>query len=102
MINLIQVNTQYFVELPAYVIYFHKIFLLINYLAFFFEIKMNMMWSAPLQIILSLGLLWNFIGIAALSGLITMIVIVVFSFFLSRKTINFQENKFKLQDSRLK
>jgi hypothetical protein len=63
---------------------------------------MNMMWSAPLQIILSLSLLWSFIGIAALSGLITMIIIVTFSLFLSRKTVSYQEKKFKLQDSRLK
>ena len=81
MVNLMQVNTQSFVELTVYI---------------------NMLWSAPLQIILSMLMLIRFIGIASLAGLATMILFVPLNVFLSTRAKKLQEKKFKLQDSRIK
>jgi ABC-type multidrug transport system fused ATPase/permease subunit len=81
MVNLMQVNTQSFVELTAYV---------------------NMVWSAPFQIIVCLIMLWSYLGAASLAGLATMILFIPLSAFLSNKAKILQTSKLKFQDSRIK
>lgn len=81
IVNLMQVNTQTFVDLTPY---------------------LNMLWSAPLQIILSLAMLWRYLGVASLAGLATMIVFIPINIFLSNRTKVLQTQKLKLQDSRIK
>ena len=53
MVNLMQVNTQSFIELTSYI---------------------NTIWSAPLQIIISVVILWNYLGIASLAGVLMMFI----------------------------
>lgn len=76
-----QVNTQTFVELTPY---------------------LNMLWSAPLQIIVSIALLWQYLGVASLAGLATMIIFIPLNIFLSSRAKILQVQKLKLQDSRIK
>jgi ATP-binding cassette subfamily C (CFTR/MRP) protein 1 len=81
MVNLMQVNTQSFVELTAY---------------------LNMIWSAPFQIIVCIAMLWQYLGVAALAGLGTMILFIPINAWLSNKSKVLQTQKLKFQDSRIK
>jgi hypothetical protein len=81
MVNIMQVNTNSFVELTTYI---------------------NMLWSAPFQIILCIVLLWQYLGVASLAGLVTMILFIPFNAFLSNKAKVLQAEKLKFQDSRIK
>lgn len=81
IVNLMQVNTQTFVDLTPY---------------------LNMLWSAPLQIIVSIALLWRYLGVASLAGLATMIIFIPINIFLSNKSKMLQIQKLKYQDSRIK
>ena len=81
MVNIMQVNTQSFVELLTYI---------------------NMIWSAPLQIIICIVLLWKYLGPASLAGLATMILFIPLNAFLSNKAKILQTKKLKFQDSRIK
>ncbi|CAF0941211.1 unnamed protein product [Brachionus calyciflorus] len=81
MTNLMQVNTQSFVDLTAYI---------------------NILWSGPLQIILSIYLLWQYLGPACLAGVATMILFLPLNAILSNKTKVLQTKKLKEQDSRIK
>lgn len=81
LINLMQINTQTFVELSSY---------------------LNMVWSAPLQIALSLVMLWQYLGVACLAGIATIILLIPVNVFLSNRARRFFIQKLKHQDSRLK
>lgn len=81
MVNLIQVNTQTFVDLTAYI---------------------NMLWSAPLQIILSVIILWSYLGPASLAGVLLMVLFIPLNIYLSNKSKVLQRLKLKQQDSRIK
>nr|UOU03337.1 ATP-binding cassette subfamily C1-6 [Brachionus rubens] len=81
MTNLMQVNTQSFVDLTAYC---------------------NILWSGPLQIIISIVLLWNYLQEAALAGVGAMILFIPLNAILSNKTKVLQTQKLKEQDSRIK
>lgn len=76
-----QVNTQTFVDLTTY---------------------LNMLWSAPLQIAISIALLWQYLGIASLAGVATMVLFIPLNVFLSNKAKMLQIQKLKCQDSRIK
>ena len=65
MVNLMQVNTQSFIELTSYI---------------------NTIWSAPLQIIISVVILWNYLGIASLAGVLMMFIFVPINIFLANKS----------------
>ena len=78
MVNLLQVNTQTFQELTTY---------------------LKMLWSAPLQIIVSVALLWQYLGVASLAGLVTMILFIPMNVYLSSKAKVLQTKKMKLQDT---
>lgn len=81
IVNLMQVNTQTFVDLTTY---------------------LNMLWSAPLQIIISVAMLWRYLGVASLAGLATMILFIPINIYLSNKSKMLQISKLKYQDSRIK
>jgi len=63
MVNILQVNTQTFLELTSYIkyeglkVYLSKIFLFVTILNI-----ISMLWSAPLQILLSVVFLWSKLG----------------------------------------
>lgn len=81
MVNLIQVNTQTFVELTAYI---------------------NMLWSAPLQIVLSVSILWSYLGPSSLAGVFLMVLFIPWNIYLTKKSKELQRLKLKQQDSRIK
>lgn len=81
MVNLMQVNTQSFIELTSYI---------------------NTIWSAPLQIIISVVILWNYLGIASLAGVLMMFIFVPINIFLANKSKLLKMEKLKHQDQRIK
>lgn len=81
MVNLIAVDTQMLVGLMVYV---------------------NMLWSGPLQIIVSTYMLWRYLGVSALAGLATMIIFVPINVLITMITKKLKRNKLKIQDSRIK
>ena len=81
LVNLIQVNAESFV-------YVTKDF--------------DMLWSAPLQITISLVMLWSYLGPASLAGFGTLIIFVPFVAFFYYKINKHQFTKLSFQDSRIK
>ena len=79
--NLMQVNTQSFIDVYLYL---HNI------------------WSAPLQIILSVLLLYTYLGVAAFVGLGVMIVLTPINAFLSMQYSKNQTKKLIEKDNRIK
>ncbi|KAL3269849.1 hypothetical protein HHI36_008907 [Cryptolaemus montrouzieri] len=81
IVNLMAVDAQKFVELTAY---------------------LNMIWSAPLQIILSLYFLWKILGPSVLAGLAVMIVLIPVNGFIANKVKTLQIKQMKNKDERVK
>lgn len=79
--NLMQVNTQSFIDVY---IYLHNI------------------WSAPLQIILSVLLLYTYLGVAAFVGLGVMIFLTPINAFFSMQYSKNQTKKLIEKDNRIK
>ncbi len=67
---------------------------------FFFTF--NFIWSAPLQIVIALILLWQQLGIATLAGMIFMIILVPFNGYLTTRMRNIQILIMKEKDKRVK
>lgn len=61
-----------------------------------------MLWSAPVQIILAMWLLWNQLGVSVLAGLGVMILLIPVNGFISIKQRKLQVNLMKIKDKRLK
>lgn len=81
MTNLIAVNTQMLGDLTTY---------------------LNIIWSAPFQIIVAMVMLWRILGIAALIGVSTIFIFIPLNIFVGNKIKNIQLVKLKQQDSRIK
>nr|QNH67948.1 ATP-binding cassette transporter subfamily C member 1 X9 [Brachionus plicatilis] len=81
MTNLMQVNTQSFVDLTAYI---------------------NTLWSGPLQIAICIFLLWQYLGPACLAGVGVMVISIPLNGFISNRAKEYQTKKLKEQDSRIK
>jgi len=62
----------------------------------------NMIWSAPLQIIIALVLLWQQLGIATLAGMVFMIILLPFNGFVAAKMRSIQTLIMKQKDKRVK
>jgi len=63
---------------------------------------LNMMWSAPLQIFLSIYFLWEHLGPSVLAGLATMILLIPINGWTAAKSRNFQMKQMKEKDKRVK
>ena len=63
---------------------------------------LNVIWSSPLQIIIAICMLWNYLGVSALIGVATMIVFIPINLFLANRNKILQTQKLKIQDSRIK
>ena len=61
----------------------------------------NYIWAAPLQIILTLYFLWKYLGLAVLSGLIFMIILIPVISFISSQQKKFQAKQMKNKDKRV-
>ncbi|XP_045474208.1 multidrug resistance-associated protein 1 isoform X6 [Harmonia axyridis] len=81
IVNLMSVDAQKFVEMTAY---------------------LNMIWSAPLQIILSLYFLWKILGPSVLAGLAVMIILIPVNGFIANKVKVLQIKQMKNKDERVK
>ncbi|XP_076346503.1 multidrug resistance-associated protein 1-like isoform X2 [Tachypleus tridentatus] len=81
---------------------------LVNYMAvdaekvFNLAIYITLIWGIPLRIVITMILLWQYVGPACLAGVATFFVIFPLSSFLSQKARGVQEKQMILKDSRLK
>lgn len=57
---------------------------------------------APIQIIVGVLLMYFFIGVSFVSGIVTMLVMIICTFFLSKKAVALNEQVLKAKDARMK
>ncbi|KAG5890605.1 hypothetical protein JTB14_005118 [Gonioctena quinquepunctata] len=81
IVNLMAVDAQKFMDLVGY---------------------LNMLWSAPLQICLSLYFLWQELGPSVLAGLAVMIILIPINGFIANKVKTLQVRQMKNKDERVK
>ncbi|XP_056392341.1 multidrug resistance-associated protein 1 isoform X2 [Hyla sarda] len=81
IVNLMSVDAQRFMDLATYI---------------------NMIWSAPLQVILALYLLWQNLGPSVLAGVAVMILLVPVNAVIAMKTKKYQVVQMKCKDNRIK
>ncbi|KAM3916374.1 multidrug resistance-associated protein 1-like isoform 2-T3 [Leptodactylus fuscus] len=81
IVNLMSVDAQRFMDLATYI---------------------NMIWSAPLQVILALYLLWQILGPSVLAGVAVMILLVPVNAVIAMKTKKYQVVQMKCKDNRIK
>lgn len=81
IVNLMSVDTQNIIELMPFI---------------------NMIWSAPLQVILSLYFLWDILGPSVLAGVAVMIILVPINSFIANKVQALQKKQMKNKDNRVK
>uniref|UniRef100_A0A8C1N9Q3 ATP-binding cassette, sub-family C (CFTR/MRP), member 3 n=1 Tax=Cyprinus carpio TaxID=7962 RepID=A0A8C1N9Q3_CYPCA len=79
VVNLMSVDAQRFMDLTTF---------------------LNMLWSAPLQIVLALFFLWQNLGASVLAGVAVMVLLIPFNAFIAMKTRTYQQMKYK--DERIK
>lgn len=76
-----QVNTQTFVEFAQYLHY---------------------TWSAPLQVVLAVVILWFYLGVAVFAGIGALILLVPLNGYLMKKYTSAETEKLKQKDNRVK
>lgn len=81
IVNLMSVDAQRFMDLSAYI---------------------NMIWSAPLQVVLALYFLWQTLGPSVLAGVAVMLLMVPVNAFIAMKTKAYQVAQMKNKDNRIK
>ncbi|AWP18241.1 putative multidrug resistance-associated protein 1-like [Scophthalmus maximus] len=81
IVNLMSVDAQRFMELVTYI---------------------NMIWSAPLQVVLALYFLWQNLGPSVLAGVAVMVLMVPVNAVIAMKTKTYQVAQMKNKDSRIK
>eukprot|EP01119_Soliformovum_irregulare_P026270 TRINITY_DN9993_c3_g2_i1.p1 TRINITY_DN9993_c3_g2~~TRINITY_DN9993_c3_g2_i1.p1 ORF type:complete len:1457 (+),score=483.96 TRINITY_DN9993_c3_g2_i1:233-4372(+) len=63
---------------------------------------LHVLWSAPLQMIVSLVLLWRLLGPSVIAGIGVMVLVIPFNGFLTKKLLTYQKAIMKLRDERTK
>ncbi|XP_028267253.1 multidrug resistance-associated protein 1 isoform X2 [Parambassis ranga] len=81
IVNLMSVDAQRFMDLITYI---------------------NMIWSAPLQVVLALYFLWQNLGPSVLAGVAVMILMVPLNAVIAMKTKTYQVAQMKSKDNRIK
>uniref|UniRef100_A0A8C3AES5 ATP-binding cassette, sub-family C (CFTR/MRP), member 3 n=1 Tax=Cyclopterus lumpus TaxID=8103 RepID=A0A8C3AES5_CYCLU len=81
VVNLMSVDAQRFMDLTTF---------------------LNLLWSAPLQIMLALYFLWQNLGPSVLAGLAVMIMLIPFNAVIAMKTRAYQVEQMQYKDSRIK
>nr|CAD7428323.1 unnamed protein product [Timema monikensis] len=64
--------------------------------------NLNILWSAPMLIALSLYFLWEIMGPSVLAGLAVMVVLIPINGFIANKVKNLQIQQMKTKDQRIK
>ena len=67
-----------------------------------FFLVVNLAWSGPLQIVISMLLLWQQLGIASLAGLMFLVVLTPFNGYMTNKVRNQQMIMMRVKDFRVK
>ncbi|XP_047426931.1 multidrug resistance-associated protein 1 [Mugil cephalus] len=81
IVNLMSVDAQRFMDLITYI---------------------NMVWSAPLQVVLALYFLWQNLGPSVLAGVAVMVLMVPVNAVIAMKTKTYQVAQMKSKDNRIK
>ncbi|KOC70044.1 Multidrug resistance-associated protein 1 [Habropoda laboriosa] len=81
IVNLMSVDAQRFMDLTAYI---------------------NMIWSAPLQIVLALYFLWDLLGPAVLAGLAVLLILIPINILITNRVKTLQIRQMKHKDERVK
>lgn len=81
IVNLMSVDAQRFMELTTY---------------------LNMLWSAPFQMIVCLYFLWITLGPSVLAGVGVMVVLIPVNALIAKKSRTLQVTQMKHKDSRIK
>uniref|UniRef100_A0A3B5A3H6 Multidrug resistance-associated protein 1 n=1 Tax=Stegastes partitus TaxID=144197 RepID=A0A3B5A3H6_9TELE len=81
IVNLMSVDAQRFMDLITYI---------------------NMIWSAPLQVVLALYFLWQNLGPSVLAGVAVMLLMVPVNAVIAMKTKTYQVAQMKSKDNRIK
>ncbi|XP_037547246.1 canalicular multispecific organic anion transporter 2 [Nematolebias whitei] len=81
IVNLMSVDAQRFMDLTTF---------------------LNMLWSAPLQIMLALYFLWQNLGPSVLAGVAVMVLLLPFNAFIAMKTRAYQVEQMQYKDQRIK
>ena len=81
IVNLMSVDAQRFIEMTPFI---------------------NLIWSAPLQIVLSLYFLWQELGISVLGGLAVMVIMIPINGYLTSVSKKLQIKQMKFKDERVK
>ncbi|XP_034717200.1 canalicular multispecific organic anion transporter 2 isoform X1 [Etheostoma cragini] len=81
VVNLMSVDAQRFMDLTTF---------------------LNMLWSAPLQIMLALYFLWQNLGPSVLAGVAVMIMLIPLNAVIAMKTRAYQVEQMQYKDSRIK
>uniref|UniRef100_A0A672I1Z1 ATP-binding cassette, sub-family C (CFTR/MRP), member 3 n=1 Tax=Salarias fasciatus TaxID=181472 RepID=A0A672I1Z1_SALFA len=81
VVNLMSVDAQRFMDLTTF---------------------LNMLWSAPLQIVLALYFLWQNLGPSVLAGVAVMVMLIPFNAVIAMKTRAFQVEQMQHKDARIK
>ncbi|XP_076227008.1 multidrug-Resistance like Protein 1 isoform X3 [Nomia melanderi] len=81
IVNLMSVDAQRFMDLTAYI---------------------NMLWSAPLQIILALYFLWEQLGPAVLAGLAVLLILIPVNILITNRVKTLQIRQMQSKDERVK
>ncbi|KAG6802309.1 multidrug resistance-associated protein 1 [Apis mellifera caucasica] len=81
IVNLMSVDAQRFMDLTAYI---------------------NMIWSAPLQIVLALYFLWDILGPAVLAGLAVLLILIPINVLITNRVKTLQIRQMKHKDERVK
>uniref|UniRef100_A0A3Q2T472 Multidrug resistance-associated protein 1 n=1 Tax=Fundulus heteroclitus TaxID=8078 RepID=A0A3Q2T472_FUNHE len=81
IVNLMSVDAQRFMDLVTYI---------------------NMVWSAPLQVVLALYFLWQNLGPSVLAGVAVMVLMVPINAVIAMKTKTYQVAQMKSKDNRIK
>ncbi|TMS22599.1 Canalicular multispecific organic anion transporter 2 [Larimichthys crocea] len=81
IVNLMSVDAQRFMDLTTF---------------------LNMLWSAPLQIVLALYFLWQNLGPSVLAGVAVMVMLIPFNAVIAMKTRAYQVEQMQHKDARIK
>ena len=64
--------------------------------------QFNLVWSAPLQMVVALFFLWRTVGPSVLAGVVVMVLLIPVNAVIEKKSGNFQMRQMKEMDSRMK
>jgi|688.fasta_scaffold2112395_1 ABC-type bacteriocin/lantibiotic exporter with double-glycine peptidase domain len=68
----------------------------------YFGNQLSSLLSTPIQLVIGIVIMWFFIGISFLAGLITTVIMIWITFIVSKYTIKYNSEVLKAKDNRMK